>query len=187
MGGGGRPSGDTPDAERDANVCVPLSVYTPPCRAKNARRGWGTRIVCAAMNGYLVFRKARSPSCAATPYGLLGGVSGLEEDLQSEFGIERLAGTDRGVAKIGPNRGADGSTFSCPWQTYWSQVRAVEEIVDIHLELSADRVGAFDDRRRLDDREIERSIARVIVLSTACRGVGSGGAIDKCIGFSRNA
>jgi len=45
MGGSGRPSGDTPDAERDANVCVPLSVYTPPCRAKNARRGWGTRFV----------------------------------------------------------------------------------------------------------------------------------------------
>ena len=43
----------------------------------------------------------------------LGCMSGLEEDLESELGVERFAGTDRGVAEKGTKRGADGSTLPC--------------------------------------------------------------------------
>jgi hypothetical protein len=47
--------------------------------------------------------------------------TGLEENLQGEFSIERLVGPDGRAAEIRSKRGADCSDLTSRWKTYWAR------------------------------------------------------------------
>src|SRR6202044_3308515 len=93
---------------------------------------------------------------------------------------ERFAGPDGGIPEIGSKRGADCTDLASSRKTYRSQIRGVEEIVDICPELS---LYSFGDRCRLDHREVERLIAGIVVLSAAGWRVGSRGGVDEGSGI----
>ena len=113
--------------------------------------------------------------------GLLwGGWSLLEEDLQSELGVEGLAWADGWVTEVWSDGGADRSALAGGGKSDRSQIGVVEEVVHVGLELD---LHPFGDRGRLYCREIERFISGVRVLSTASGRVGSGIWINECIGI----
>jgi len=110
---------------------------------------------------------------------LVGGEESLEEDLQSELGVEGLAWAYGWIAEKWSDRFSDRPTIACSWKSDWLEIGVVEEIVHVGFELN---LHSFCDSGCFDGSKVEVLVAGVVVLPTTSWRVSSWIWVDECRG-----